>query len=75
VQEEEKRHRCEVREWIRRRAQMGPEDGKAWLRKVFEDIGKRRGKQAAERLKRDIAEEWKRGNRGAPGDWRSETTQ
>lgn len=70
--EEEKRHRCEVRDWIRRRRQMGPDAGREWLRQVIEDIGKKRGKQAAERLKRDIAEQWKWGNRGAQGDWRSE---
>lgn len=67
---EEERHRCEVRDWIRRRAQMDPEAGRAWLRQVIEDIRKKRGKDAAERLKSDIAEQWKHGNRGAPGDWR-----
>lgn len=49
---------------------MGPTTGKGWLAGVLEDIGKRRGKPAAERLKRDIAEQWKRGNRGEYGDWR-----
>lgn len=65
--EEEHRHRCEVREWMRRRG----ENGKEWLRGVLRDIEKRRGKPAAERLKRDIAEQWQLGNRGEYGDWRS----
>jgi len=33
-------------------------------------IEKARGKEAAERLKRDIATQWRLGNRGAAGDWR-----
>lgn len=69
--EEQRRHLCEVREWIRRRAAMPPDQGRAWLRGVLDDIEKRRGKQAAERLKNDIVDQWKKGNRGAPGDWRS----
>jgi hypothetical protein len=68
--EEQKRHESEVREWIRRRAAKGPQEGKTWLAKVMQDIEKRRGKQAAERLRSDIVEQWKAGNRGASGDWR-----
>lgn len=36
------------------------------------DIEKRRGKQAADRLREDIAQQWTRRNRGERGDWRSE---
>lgn len=71
MQEEEYRHRCEVTEWIRRRVEKGPQTGKGWLAKVLSDIEKRRGRQAAERLRSDIGEQWRRGNRGEPGDWRS----
>ena len=71
MQEEEQRHRCEVTEWIRRRAAMPVERGKTWLRGVLKDIERIRGKQAAERLTNDILGQWKKGNRGAPGDWRS----
>ena len=67
--EEQKRHECECREWIRRRTQKGPAEGKTWLAQVMRDIEKRRGKVAAERLRNDIVREWKAGNRGEPGDW------
>lgn len=68
--EEQTRHVCEVREWIRRRAAKGPSEGRGWLAKVMQDIEKRRGTQAAERLRDDIVGQWKAGNRGAFGDWR-----
>lgn len=64
--EEERRHRCECREWLRRRG----ERGKEWLQQVLDDIEKRRGKQAADRLRSDLGEQWAKGNRGEPGDWR-----
>jgi hypothetical protein len=70
VIDEEQRHQCETRDWIRRRAQKDPQRGREWLGDVLRDIEKRRGREAAERLKRDISEQWARGNRGAPGDWR-----
>lgn len=67
MQEDEKwRHECEVREWLRR----GAEKDKTWLTKIIKDIASKRGKPAAERLWRDIREQWARGNRGEPGDWR-----
>lgn len=67
-QEEEElhRHRSECREWMRRRRLNGIQ----WLRDVLASIEKKRGKVAAERLKHDISEQWRRGNRGEPGDWR-----
>lgn len=70
--QEIERHRSEVREWIRRRVEKGKVDGVEWLRKVLKDIEKRRGEQAAQRLKDDISQQWQRGNRGALGDWRNE---
>jgi hypothetical protein len=69
-EEEERRHVCEVREWLKRRAAMGPRDGKTWLAGVLNDIERKRGKQAAERLRGDIRRQWIAGNRGDPGDWR-----
>lgn len=69
-EEEEHRHRCETRDWIRRRAEIAPGPGRAWLKQVMQDIERKRGKQAAERLRSDIVEQWKRGNRGRYGDWR-----
>lgn len=65
--EEEHRHRSEVREWMRRRRVKGIQ----WLRGVLMDIERKRGKQAAERLRNDIRTQWELGNRGEPGDWRS----
>lgn len=69
-EDEERRHVCEVREWLKRRAAMGPQEGKPWLSKVLQDIAKKRGAAAAERLRNDIGSQWKAGNRGEPGDWR-----
>lgn len=62
--EEQRRHRCEVTEWIKRRVAKGPEEGRKWLQGVLKDIERIRGKRAAERLRNDIAEQWKLGNRG-----------
>lgn len=63
---DEERHRCEVREWMRRRT----ENGKDWLRGILDGIERKRGKTAADRLRSDIARQWKQGNRGEYGDWR-----
>jgi len=70
--QEIERHRCEVREWIRRRVEKGKVEGVEWLRQVLRDIEKRRGEKAAQKLKDDIADQWEKGNRGALGDWRNE---
>lgn len=64
--EELHRHRCEVREWLRR----GADQPREWLVSVLQGVARRRGKQAAERLRADLREQWQRGNRGEPGDWR-----
>jgi hypothetical protein len=70
LEEDQRRHECETREWIKRRAAKGPQDGKTWLGDVLKAIEKRRGKVAAERLRRDIRQQWTLGNRGEYGDWR-----
>jgi hypothetical protein len=66
VSEEENRHRSEVREWLRR----GIDKDKTWLNELVKGIAKVRGKPSAERLWRDLKEQWQRGNRGEAGDWR-----
>lgn len=60
------RHCCEVREWLRR----GANQDKGWLVLLLQDIAKKRGRAAAERLRDDFREQWQRGNRGELGDWR-----
>ena len=70
MSEEEYRHQCEVREWIKRRVAKGPPEGRGWLAHVLAAIEKRRGKEAAERLRNDIRQQWTLGNRGDFGDWR-----
>lgn len=64
--DEVNRHRSEVREWLRR----GSDKPADWVKKLLTDIAKRRGMEAAERLRKDIVAQWKAGNRGAFGDWR-----
>jgi hypothetical protein len=65
VTDDELRHRCEVRQLIRWRA----ERTKEWLGGFLDDIERRRGRAAAERLRIDIARQWSAGNRGAHGEW------
>lgn len=62
---EEERHRCEVRQVLRWRAQ---DRNKAveYLSKVRD----RRGDSTANRLTEDCRTQWERGNRGIEGDWR-----
>lgn len=51
---EQWRHECEVREWLRRRAGKSSD----WLRERLDSIEKRRGKQAADRLRAGILKAW-----------------
>lgn len=62
---EEYRHQCEVRYVLRRRVRS-KEDAYDFL----ENIKKKRGLNAYNRLKNDCADQWAKGNRGAYGDWR-----
>jgi Ser/Thr protein kinase RdoA (MazF antagonist) len=57
---------CEVRQWLRWRA----ERAKEWLQEALDDIARRRGSAAAARLRADIGDQWSKGNRGVWGDWR-----
>lgn len=59
----EHRHRCEVRQMLKWRA----ERGSAWVHGWLERAEKVR---PVSRLRRDCAEQWSRGNRGEWGDWR-----
>lgn len=63
------RHQCEVRHYLATRVEKGA-GGRDWLRRVLDDIERKRGRAAAQRLKDDIVTQWQAGNRGAPGDWR-----
>jgi len=60
------RHRCEVRQLLRWRRQHGSEWAGRWL----DGVAKARGQVAAQDLRRDASEQWSKGNRGQPGDWR-----
>lgn len=64
AQAAEYRHRCEVR-FV---CSLGP-----GCDPFLRDVAKRRGQEAAERLRRDAREQYRRGNRGAWGDWRAKT--
>lgn len=61
------RHQCEVRQILLWRIEWGAQRVREWI----ESVGKRRGAEAAQRLQRDAADQWQRGNRGVGNDWRS----
>lgn len=63
---EQFRHRCEVRQVLRWRS----EHGSGWVHDWLATVDKARGAAAAEQLRSDAAQQWRAGNRGAPGDWR-----
>jgi hypothetical protein len=62
---EEERHRAEVRQVLRWRAE---DRSKAidYLSKVRQ----KRNDKAADKLQNDCTEQWAKGNRGIQGDWR-----
>jgi hypothetical protein len=62
---EEERHRCEVRQVLRWRAQ---DRNKAI--NYIELVRKRRGDKMANALHKDSADQWVAGNRGLEGDWK-----
>ena len=62
---EDERHRCEVRQVLRWRAE-DREKAMEFLTKVR----KHRGDITAEKLAKDCKEQWSKGNRGIEGDWR-----
>jgi hypothetical protein len=59
---EQHRHRCEVRWCIK--------NGRQWFDAYLPKVAKERGKDAAQRLLRDVKDQAVLGNTGKPGDWR-----
>ena len=64
--DEQHRHRCEVRQLLRWRVQHGRD----WVREWLQRVEQGRGAGAAERLQLDCSRQWQLGNRGGDGDWR-----
>lgn len=62
---EEHRHRCEVVQVLRWRAQ-----DRSTAINYLANVRKRRGDIAADRLEKDCRSQWELGNRGTEGDWR-----
>jgi len=62
---EEERHRCEVRQVIK-----GREQYRNKATEYLQAVAKKRGQDAADRLRKDSAEQWERKNRGLEGDWK-----
>lgn len=63
--DEQDRHRCEVR-YLLLIGQFGAGEGKD----AISQIAKARGQVAADRLAEEARDQWRKGNRGAAGDWR-----
>ena len=62
---EEERHRCEVRQILRWRAQ-----DKTMAMEYLSKVRQKRGDKATSKLQKDCTEQWAKGNRGTEGDWR-----
>ena len=62
---EEERHRAEVRQVLRWRAQ-----DRSTAINYLAKVRKARGDAAADRLTEDCRTQWDKGNRGIQGDWR-----
>ena len=65
ITEEDFRHRCEVWQVLRWRAE-NRDKAVSYLNLVRQ----RRDEAAANKLERDTKEQWAKGNRGIKGDWR-----
>jgi hypothetical protein len=65
ITEEDFRHRCEVWQVLRWRAE-NRDKAVSYLNLVRQ----RRDEAAANKLERDTKEQWSKGNRGIKGDWR-----
>ena len=59
------RHECEVRQALRWRAERGG----VWLDGWMAAVAEKRGREAAIRIRRDVVEQWRLGNRGEAGRW------
>jgi hypothetical protein len=62
---EEHRRRCEVRFAL----QLN-EASRSRATAFLADVAKKRGQSAAKKLEAECKQQYDRGNRGAPGDWR-----
>jgi hypothetical protein len=62
---EEERHSCEVRQVLRWRAQ-----DRSKAIEYLSRVRQRRDDKAADKLQKDCADQWSKGNRGTEGDWR-----
>jgi hypothetical protein len=62
---EEERHRCEVRQVLKWRAQ-----DRSKAIEYLSKVRQRRDDKAADKLHKDCADQWSKGNRGTEGDWR-----
>lgn len=63
---EEHRHRCEVRQVLLWRI-----ENRVKALNYLANVETKRGN--ADKLKRDVIQQWNLGNRGQPGDWKYET--
>lgn len=64
---DQERHRCEVRFLIGIRHEFGSWDPHVGY---LDTVEKKRGKESRDRLAGDVRDQWKKGNRGAQGDWK-----
>jgi hypothetical protein len=63
--DEEYRHQCEVRSFLRMKASGQMTRALALIGRVLVT----RGQEAADRIRRDANEQWEKGNRGEDGCW------
>lgn len=63
---EQHRFRCEVRHFLKLRHEEGEGARDAYLEASL----KKRGAAATDALRAAAVAQWKKGNRGNPGDWR-----
>jgi hypothetical protein len=61
---EEERHRCEVRQVLRWRAQ-----DRSKAIDYLSNVRKRRGDSPADKLQKDCTEQWSKGSKGEHGKW------
>lgn len=52
-------------------AHLIPDADRDEVDEYLQAVAARRGPEAGEQLRRDCAEQWTRGSRGAPGEWRT----
>ncbi len=62
---EEERHRCEVRQILRWRA-----ENRDKAISYLQLVRRKRGDAKADKLERDTREQWAKGSRGIEGEWK-----